>query len=97
MRDVTIKLWATPEQRDLIAKASTLLRTSLSEFVLEAACEHARSIVSERVLLTVDPSKFRQFTSTLDEAAGRNVGLQRLMAVRAPWSIKARKGPGSRE
>lgn len=87
MKDVAIKLWATPEQHDLVSRASNLLRTSPSEFVLEAACEHARSVILGRVLLTVDPSKFQQFTSALDAPEGCNSGLQRLMAVRAPWSI----------
>jgi uncharacterized protein (DUF1778 family) len=87
MNDVAIKLWATPAQHDLVARASTLLRTSPSEFVLEAACEHARSVVLGRVALSVDPSKFQQFASALDAPAGCNLGLQRLMAVRAPWSI----------
>ena len=45
MRDAAINLRALPEQRDLINKASQVLGKSRSDFMLEAACERAQSVL----------------------------------------------------
>jgi uncharacterized protein (DUF1778 family) len=49
MRDVTIKLRASPEQRDLIDRAAGLLGKNRSDFMLEAACDRARTVVLDQV------------------------------------------------
>ena len=45
MRDAAINLRALPEQLDLIDHAATLLGKNRSDFMLEAACDKARSVV----------------------------------------------------
>ena len=45
MRNVAINLRARPEQRDLIDRAAKLLGRSRSDFMLEAACEKAQSVL----------------------------------------------------
>lgn len=79
MRDASINLRAPPEQRDLIDHAASLLGKNRSDFMLEAACERAKAIV-------LDEDRVRQFTAMLDAPADANPGLERLMAIRAPWS-----------
>jgi uncharacterized protein (DUF1778 family) len=39
----------------------------------------------------LDAEKFRQFTKLLDAPPARNPGLERLMAVKAPWGRKSAK------
>ena len=86
MRDAAINLRALPEQRDLIDQAASLLGKSRSEFMLEAACERAQAVVLDQVFFNLDADKFRQFTALLDAPPGPNPGLERLMAVKAPWN-----------
>jgi len=89
MRDAAINLRARPEQRDLIDQAATLLGKNRSDFMLEAACERARAVVLDQVFFSLDAGKFQQFTSLLDAPVEPNAGLQRLMAVQAPWAARA--------
>lgn len=86
MRDAAINLRALPEQRELIDHAASLLGKNRSDFMLEAACERARGVVLDQVFFSLDADKFKQFTAMLDSPAIANLGLERLMAVKAPWS-----------
>ena len=91
MRDAAINLRARPEQRDLIDRAAKLLGRSRSDFILEAACEKAQSVLLDQVFFGLDAEKFRRFTKLLDAPPARNPGLERLMAVKAPWGRKSAK------
>jgi uncharacterized protein (DUF1778 family) len=92
MRDASINLRARPEQRDLIDQAAELLGKNRSDFMLEAACDKAQSVLLDRVFFKLDAAKFRQFVKLLDAPPARNPGLERLMAVKLPWVRKAAKG-----
>lgn len=87
MRDAAINLRALTEQRDLIDYAAQLLGKNRSDFMLEAACDKAQSVVLDQVFFTLDNSKFKQFTALLDAPPAANPGLERLLAVKAPWSV----------
>ena len=89
MRDAAIKLRALPEQRDLIDYAAHLLGKNRSEFMLEAACDKAQSVVLDQVFFRLDERKFQQFTALLDAPPTAKPGLERLLAVKAPWSVEA--------
>jgi uncharacterized protein (DUF1778 family) len=92
MRDAAINLRARPEQRDLIDQAAQLLGKNRSDFMLEAACDRAQSVLLDQVFFKLDAAKFRQFVKLLDAAPAANAGLERLMAVKPPWSRKSAKG-----
>ena len=49
MRDAAINLRALPAQRDLIDHAANLLGKNRSDFMLEAACDKAQSVVLDQV------------------------------------------------
>lgn len=85
MRDAAINLRARPEQRDLIDHAAGLLGKNRSDFMLEAACERAQAVLLDQVFFRLEAEKFKQFTHMLDQPAAPNPGLQRLLAVKAPW------------
>ncbi len=91
MRDAAINLRARPEQRDIIDQAAQLLGKNRSDFMLEAACDRARSVLLDQVFFQLDAAKFREFTKLLDAPAAANQGLERLMAVRPVWSRKTAK------
>lgn len=85
MRDAAINLRAMPEQRELIDHAASLLGKNRSDFMLEAACDRARSVLLDQVFFNLDAERFRQFTNLLDAPPAPNPGLERLMAIKAPW------------
>jgi uncharacterized protein (DUF1778 family) len=90
MRDAIINLRALPEQRDLIDRAATLLGKNRSDFMLEAACDKAQAVVLDQVFFSLDTEKLQRFTAMLDAPPSHNPGLERLMAVTAPWvAVKA--------
>jgi len=89
MRDTPINLRARAEQRDLIDHAAQLLGKNRSDFMLEAACDKAQAVLLDQVFFSLDAEKFRQFTQLLDAPPAPNPGLERLMAVKAPWGAKA--------
>ncbi len=91
MRDAAINLRALPEQRDLIDHAAHLLGKNRSDFMLEAACDRAQSVVLEQLFFNLDADKFRQFTALLDAPPAHNPGLERLLAVNAPWQAETTK------
>lgn len=85
MRDAAINLRALPQQRDLIDQAAHLMGKSWSDFMLEAACDKARSVLIDQVFFSLDDAKFQQFTALLDAPLPSNPGLERLLAVKAAW------------
>ena len=89
MRDAAINLRALPEQRDLIDQAAQLLGKNRSDFMLEAACDKAQAVLLDQVFFSLDEAKFHEFTALLDAPPAPNPGLDRLMAVKAPWQAKA--------
>jgi len=85
MRDAAINLRARAEQRDLIDQAAGLLGKSRSDFMLEAACEKAQGVLLDQVFFRLDERAFQQFRQMLDAPQTSNPGLERLIAVEAPW------------
>ncbi|MEZ5727448.1 MAG: DUF1778 domain-containing protein [Burkholderiaceae bacterium] len=92
MRDAPINLRARPEQRDLIDEAAAALGKTRSDFMLEAACERARSVLLDQVFFNLDADRFRQFVQQLDAPVAPNEGLERLLAVEPPWQAVDAKG-----
>ena len=86
MRDAPINLRALPQQRDLIDQAAQLLGKNRSDFMLEAACDKAQSVLLDQVFFNLDETRLRQFQALLDAPTEPNPGLERLLAVKAPWN-----------
>jgi len=96
MRDTAINLRARAEQRELIDSAARLLGKNRSDFMLEAACAQAQAVLLDQVFFGLQKAKFREFSKLLDAAPTGFEGLQRLMAVKAPWETAVPKRVGSR-
>ncbi|MFZ0791171.1 MAG: DUF1778 domain-containing protein [Chromatiaceae bacterium] len=86
MRDAAINLRALREQRDLIDRAAQVLGKNRSDFMLEAACDKAQAVLLDQVYFNLDADKFQQFLDLLDAPPTPNPGLERLMALKAPWA-----------
>lgn len=85
MRAAAINLRALPEQRDLIDQAASLLGKNRSDFMLEAACELAQNVLLDQVHFQLDAGKYQAFIELLDAPPAQSPGLERLMALKAPW------------
>lgn len=88
MRNTAINLRALPEQRDLIDQAADLLGKTRSDFMLESACERAQAVLLDQVHFRLDTDRFNEFLTLLDApVVANNEGLERLLAVKAPWKM----------
>lgn len=85
MRDVNINLRAHAEQRDLIDRAASSVGKSRSDFMLEAACEKAQSVVLDRTFFAVGEAAFERFTALLDAPVEANPALEHLLARTPRW------------
>ena len=85
LRDVTIQIRARQEQRLLIDKAAHILGRNRSDFLLDAACRLAESVLLEQRLFSVDEETFKAFMKALDCPPARNPKLKKLLSRKAPW------------
>jgi uncharacterized protein (DUF1778 family) len=84
-RDVSINLRASQKQRSLIDRAAQALGKNRTDFMLEASCREAESVLLDRRYLALDAETFARFTALLDAPPAANPRLRRLLAERAPW------------
>jgi uncharacterized protein (DUF1778 family) len=92
IRDTSINLRARAEQRDLIDRVSKLLGKSRSDFMLEAACEKANSVMLDQVYFPLGDSDFKRFAKLLDAPPRPNPALEKLLAKPAPWDVPQKAG-----
>jgi uncharacterized protein (DUF1778 family) len=84
-RDVTINLRASGKQRTLIDRAAEALGKNRSDFMLEASCREAESVLLDRRYFSLDADGFARFMAMLDAPPSANPKLRRLLAEKAPW------------
>jgi uncharacterized protein (DUF1778 family) len=84
-RETTINLRAHINQRELIDQAALLSGQSRTYFMLEAACEKARTILLESTVFALDEERFKQFNALLDAPLEPNEAILRLLKQPAPW------------
>ncbi len=84
-RDVNINLRASRKQRSLIDRAAAALGRNRSDFMLEASCREAESVLLDRRYFALDAETFEEFSAMLDSPPATNPRLRRLLAGNAPW------------
>ena len=84
-RGVTINLRADERKRALIDRAAETVGKNRSEFMLDAACREATSVLLDRRFFMLDNKAFKRFTDALDRSPSDNPRLRRLLATKAPW------------
>jgi len=70
MREAAINLRAKREQRDLIDQATAMLGEKRSDFMLEAACDRAQSVLLDPAFFRLDDRRFKDFIRQFDAPAG---------------------------
>ncbi len=84
-RSETINLRASQKQKGLIDRAAEALGKSRSDFMLEAVCREAETVLLDRRYFALSQDAFKRFTTMLDNPPANNPKLQRLLRTRAPW------------
>ncbi len=84
-RAETINLRASRKQKVLIDRAAEALGRSRSDFMLDAACREAESVLLDRRYFTLSEEAFKRFTRILDSPLKDNPRLRRLLRTKAPW------------
>jgi uncharacterized protein (DUF1778 family) len=85
LRAENINLRVTRSQKALIDRAAEVLGRSRSDFMLDAACREAESVLLDQRYFNLDEEAFQRFTAMLDAPPANNPGLTRLLNTKAPW------------
>jgi uncharacterized protein (DUF1778 family) len=85
LRTENINLRVSRNQKALIDRAAEAQGRSRSDFMLEAACREAESVLLDQCYFQLDDDAFQRFTAMLDAPPAENPGLTRLLNTKAPW------------
>lgn len=85
LRVENINLRVSRSQKALIDRAAEAQGRNRSDFMLEAACREAESVLLDRRYFHLDEKAFRRFTEMLDAPPKANPRLARLLRTKAPW------------
>jgi len=84
-RDVNINLRAKSSQRSLIDRAADALGKNRSDFMLEASCRAAETVLLDQRYFGLDAERFAAFTARLDAQPEPSAALRRTLTTPAPW------------
>jgi uncharacterized protein (DUF1778 family) len=85
LRAENINLRVTRNQKALIDRAAEAQGRSRSDFMLNAACREAESVLLDQRYFNLDAEAFQRFVDLLDGPPASNPGLARLLKTKAPW------------
>lgn len=85
-RSARLGLRATPQQEAVLRRAAEVSNKSLTDFILDSACQAAEQTLLDQRLFVVSGSQSKALLSLLDRPAQDNAGLKDLFSRRAPWA-----------
>lgn len=84
-RSTRLGLRATRRQEAVLRRAAEVTQKSLTDFILDSACQAAEQALLDQRLFLVSDSQSRALLELLDRPAQDNAGLRDLLARKAPW------------
>ncbi len=84
-RGATINLRVEPKTRELIDAAAEAVGKNRTDFMIEAAREHAIDVLLDQRLFRLDPEAFDAFSAALDNPQAPNRRLKALMRKKPLW------------
>lgn len=84
-RSARLGLRATPEQEAVLRRAADLARKSLTDFILDSACQAAEQTLLDQRLFMVSGNQYQTLMDLLERPAQDNDGVRDLFARKAPW------------
>lgn len=87
-RSSRLGLRATPKQEAVLRRAAEATHKSLTDFILDSACQAAEQTLLDQRLFMVSGSQYQALLDLLDRPAGDNAGLRDLFSKPAPWNVR---------
>ena len=84
-RSARLGLRATPEQEAVLRRAADVARKSLTDFILDSACQAAEQTLLDQRLFMVSGNRYQALMDLLERPAQDNDGMRDLFARKAPW------------
>jgi len=84
-RGENINLRATSKQKALIDQAAETLGRTRSDFMLDAVCREAETVLLDRRYFALSGDAFKRFSAMLDQPPAENPKLRRLLKMKSPW------------
>ncbi len=87
-RSARLGLRASPEQEAVLRRACAVAHKSLTEFILDAACQAAEQTLLDQRLFMVSGGQYQALLDLLDQPELANEGLRDLATRKAPWDSR---------
>ena len=84
-RSARLGLRATPQQEAVLRRAAEVSNKSMTDFILDSACQAAEQTLLDQRLFLVTGGQAQALLSLLDRPARDNPGLKDLFSRPAPW------------
>lgn len=84
-RSARLGLRATPEQEAVLRRAADVAHKSLTDFILDSACQAAEQTLLDQRLFMVSGSQYQALLDRLEWPEQPNDGLRDLFTRKAPW------------
>ena len=84
-RTARLGLRTTPQQEAMLRRAADAAHKSMTNFILDSACQAAEQTLIDQRLFLVSGSQSRTLLNLLDRPERDNAGLKDLFSRRAPW------------
>ena len=84
-RSARLGLRATPEQEAVLRRAADVAHKSLTDFILDSACQAAEQTLLDQRLFMVSGRQYQTLMDLLDRPEQNNEGLRDLFSRKAPW------------
>jgi uncharacterized protein (DUF1778 family) len=84
-RSARLGLRATLEQEAMLRRAAAVAHKSLTDFILDSACQAAEQMLLDQRLFMVSGSQYQELLDLLERPADDNEGLRDLFTRSVPW------------
>ena len=85
VRTARLGLRTTPQQKAVLRRAAQVSRKSMTEFILDSACQAAEQTLLDQRLFMLTGSDAGTLLDLLDRPAQDNAGLKDLFSRQPPW------------
>ena len=87
-RSSRLGLRATVEQEAVLRRAADVARKSLTDFILDSACQAAEQTLLDQRFFMVSGGQYQAMMDLLEQPENPNEGLRDLFSRKAPWHTK---------